>query len=111
MAQRSYSSKHSGVLALVTLASALVALGSLAHLRETEGWSMFEALRGEGGSEGRGEPETGELGPILNLPNVIVKLRGADRDVYVEVAFDLEVGSEHDKDAAHDRLSGLQEAT
>ena len=27
------------------------------------------------------------------------------------MAFDLEVGSEPDKDAAHDRLSGLQEAT
>jgi flagellar basal body-associated protein FliL len=110
MAKRSFSSRHSGALAVLTLASALVALGSLAHLSETEGWSLFNALRGKAPSGGRGEPEGGELGPILNLPNVIVKLQGSDRDVYVEVAFDLEVGSEHDKDAAHDRLSGLQEA-
>jgi flagellar basal body-associated protein FliL len=111
MAKRSFSSRHSGALALLILGSALVAFGALAHLRETEGWSMFNALRGKTPSGGRGEPESGELGPIVNLPNVIVKLREADRDVYVDVAFDLEVGSEHDKDAAHNRLSGLREAT
>jgi len=111
MAKRSFSSRHSGALAAMTLASSLVALGSLAHLSETEGWSIFNALRGKTPSGGRGEPETGELGPILNLPNVIVKLQGADRDVYVDVSFDLEVGSEGDKDAAQDRLSGLREAT
>src|SRR5438132_14255322 len=102
MAKRSFSSRHSGALAVVTLATSLVALGSLAHLSETEGWSVFNALRGKTPSGERGEPEGGELGPILNLPNVTVKLRGADRDVYVEVAFDLEVGSEPDKDAADD---------
>ena len=110
MAKRSFSSRHPGTLAVLTLASALVALGSLAHLSETEGWSIFSALR-KPPPVGRGEAEGGELGPILNLPNVLVKLRGAVRDVYVDVAFDLEVGSEHDKDAAQDRLSRIQEAT
>jgi len=111
MANRSFSSRHPGTLAVLTLASALVALGSLAHLSETEGWSIFSALRAKPPPVGRGEAEGGELGPILNLPNVLVKLRGTDRDVYVDVAFDLEVGSEHDKDAAQDRLSRIQEAT
>ncbi|HEY8924136.1 MAG TPA: flagellar basal body-associated FliL family protein, partial [Polyangia bacterium] len=111
MAKRSFSSRHSGVLAVLTLASALAALGSLIHLSETEGWSILKALRGPTPAAGRGESDGGELGPILNLPNVTVRLRGADRDVYVDVAFDLEVGSERDKDAAQGRMSGLQEAT
>jgi len=111
MAKRSFSSRHSGALAVLTLASALVAVGSLAHLGETEGWTIFNPLRGPSSSPGRGEPDGGELGPILNLPNVLVKLQAADRDVYVDVAFDLEVGSEHDKDAVQDRLSRIQDAT
>jgi len=111
MAKRSFSSRHPGALAVLTLASALLALGSLVHLSETEGWSLLNALRGKPPSGGRGGPESGELGPIVNLPSVIVRLHGTERDVYVDVAFDLEVGSEHDKDAAQERLSGLQEAT
>jgi len=111
MTKRSFCNRHSGALAVLTLASALVALGSLAHLSETEGWAMFNPFK-KGSSPGRrGEPDGGELGPILSLPNVVVKLHGSDRDVYVDVAFDLEVGSEHDKDAAQDRLSRIQEAT
>lgn len=114
MAKRSISGgRHSGALVAVTLASALVALGSLARVSETGGWAMFNSLKGAPSSAGRTEPDGGEpgIGPILNLPHVIVKLQVNDRDLYVDVAFDLEVGSEPDKDAVRDRLARIQEAT
>lgn len=46
----------------------------------------------------------------MKLPNIQVKLQTADADLYVDAAFELEVATERDKAAVHQRLSRLREA-
>jgi len=113
MAKRWTSSGRGGAVAVLTLASAFLAIGLLVNVTETGGWGRFVGSLGTSQSAERKGPGADDqgLGPILSLPNVIVRLRADDEDLYLNVAFDLEVATERDKDAVRERLPRIQEAT
>ena len=48
-------------------------------------------------------------GPILKLENFVIQLKTVDTDRYVRLAFDLEVGSETDKEAVTAHLSHIRD--
>ena len=49
-------------------------------------------------------------GPVLKLENFVIQLRGVDQDRYVRVAFDMEVGSDGDKEVVQTHLPQIRDS-
>lgn len=92
------------------LAGHMIVIGLLLFTKHRDGWAITNPYR----LLTLGHDEVGVTkNPILTLPNVVVGLHGsgpADK-VYVDVAFDLEVGSEQDREALRQRLPRLRNET
>ena len=99
------SRDRSGLYAVATIVSAALVLVVLIQRTDTRSWSLpFQG--DEGGPQG--QPA---VGPVVHLPKVIVRVRAAESDVYVNAAFDLEVTSEQDKEAVRRQMPRLRDAT
>lgn len=48
---------------------------------------------------------------MVSLPKVVVRLHGAESDVFLHAAFDLEVASERDKEVVRRQMPRLRDAT
>ena len=86
---------------------------------EEKGEGEHAAAEGEGEGEGHGK-EGGEghskkalsfkaPGPILKLENFVIQLKTVDQDRYVRLAFDVEVGTEEDKNAITAHMSHIRD--
>jgi flagellar FliL protein len=73
---------------------------------------------GEKSEHGGGDKEDGHgkkgmafkaPGPILKLENFVIQLKTVDQDRYVRLAFDVEVGTEEDKNALTAHLSHIRD--
>jgi flagellar basal body-associated protein FliL len=107
--QRKPSRDRSGIYAIATIVSAAVVLSLLIHRKETGSWGLSSLSWPL--SEESGQPGQAAVGPVVNLPKVIVRVGAAESDVYVHAAFDLEVASEQDKEAVRKLMPRLRHAT
>jgi flagellar protein FliL len=82
-----------------------------------EGHEGGGEAKGEHGAEGEGKESAGKdgkkgyvpPGPILKLENFVIQLKTVDADRYVRLAFDIEVGTEQDKEAMTAHLSHIRD--
>jgi flagellar FliL protein len=63
-----------------------------------------QATESGGGDFNREAP-----GPILKLEDFVIQLKAVDTDRYVRLSFDLEVGSDADRDAVSARVSPIRD--
>ncbi len=68
------------------------------------------ASSGHGEATSPGNVAGGAPGPILKLENFVIQLRGVDQDRYVRVAFDMEVGSDGDKEVVQTHLPQIRDS-
>ena len=68
------------------------------------------ASSGHGEATSAGHVSGAAPGPILKLDNFVIQLRGVDQDRYVRVAFDMEVGSDGDKEVVQARLPQIRDS-
>jgi flagellar FliL protein len=70
-----------------------------------------EAKGGESAGHGDAKGEKGDLpGPTTRLPDFVVHLRDADADRYARVSFEIEVGSEQDKERINGFMPRIRDA-
>jgi flagellar FliL protein len=84
------------------------------HAAAAEGAEGGEEAKGEAGEAKAGEGKDGKKGyvapgPILKLENFVIQLKTVDADRYVRLAFDIEVGTEQDKEAMTAHLSHIRD--
>jgi flagellar basal body-associated protein FliL len=111
--QRS-SSDFTGVFAVGVLVTSLAAIGLLLPARVSPVWGVLNSFAASGDRDpvaSAGDTGSGAMGPVLNLPRVMVNLQSGGEDVFLDAAFDLEVATEEDREAVSDRMSRLQEAS
>ena len=91
--------------------------GEHAEAADGEKAEAGEGEHAEEKAEGGGAPADGKKsaggykkpGPILKLENFVIQLKTVDQDRYVRLAFDVEVGTEEDKNAIVDHMSSIRD--
>jgi flagellar basal body-associated protein FliL len=97
---------RSGLYVVASIASSLLLLALFIHWRTTGSWDLPWPF-----SPPDSPSSQAAVGPVVSLPKVVVRLHGAESDVFLHAAFDLEVASERDKEVVRRQMPRLRDAT
>ena len=99
-----------GVLVFVMKKQAPAGVVAPAAAASGEGEHGEKGEHGEAKGGGEHGDKGGGPGPMVKLENFVIQLKAVDSERYVRVAFDLELGSEPDKEIIQARLSQIRDS-